>query len=119
MDLYELELSLFKGEYLKDYDYLCNIFHNDYMEYGKSGLVYRKDDTIKSLYDKDDRNIKVIDFNSNKIDDKTYINHYVSVHEDGTLVLRTSIWVDNGNMQLLFHQGTVANEEYYLINSNK
>ena len=71
MDLYELELSLFKGEYLKDYDYLCNIFHNDYMEYGKSGLVYRKDDTIKSLYGKDDRNIKVIDFTSNKIDDKT------------------------------------------------
>lgn len=39
---YALGTSLFLKEYLNDKEYLEKIFHPDYMEIGKSGLVYRK-----------------------------------------------------------------------------
>ena len=110
-DLYELETSLFKGEYLEDKEYLENVFHDEFMEYGKSGLIYRKKDTIESLLGIGDRDIKVLDFTSEKIDENTYIVHYVSVHKDDVKVLRTSIWKDNGEMlQMFFHQGTLMHK---------
>ncbi len=110
-DLYELETSLFKAEYLNDKEYLENIFHDDFMEYGKSGLIYRKRDTIESLLGIGDRDIKVLDFYSEKIDSLTYIVHYVSVHEGDIKVLRTSIWEENDNgLQLFFHQGTLMHK---------
>lgn len=106
-NLYDLECSLFKSEYLCNEEYLNSVFHDDYMEYGKSGLIYRKKDTIDSLLNSGDRNIKIIDFSSEKIDENTYIVHYISIHNEDNKVLRTSIWIDNGvNLQLLFHQGT-------------
>ena len=105
--LYELETSLFKGEYLSNKEYLENIFHDDFMEYGKSGLVYYKEDTIKSLYNIGDRDIKIEDFTYNKIDNNTYIVHYISISNDVS-TYRTSIWLDNGRqLQLYFHQGTI------------
>lgn len=111
MNLYELETSLFNGKYLNSKEYLENIFHDEFMEYGKSGLIYRKEDTIESLFGIGDRNIKVIDFTSEKIDENTYIVHYVSIHNENVKVLRTSIWKDNGErLQLFFHQGTLMHK---------
>ena len=108
--VYELEPRLFKKEFLCDREYLENIFHDDFMEYGKSGKVYKKRDTIEALYNKGDRDIKVEDFIWEKLDYKTYIVHYVSFH-DKTSVYRTSIWIDNGlQLQLYFHQGTIRND---------
>ena len=105
--LYELETSLFKGEYLSNKEYLEGIFHDDFMEYGKSGLVYYKEDTIKSLYNIGDRDIKIEEFTYNKIDNNTYIVHYISISNDVS-TYRTSIWLDNGRqLQLYFHQGTI------------
>ena len=80
------------------------------MEYGKSGLVYYKKDTIESLYNVGDRDIEVEDFSCKKIDGNTYIVHYVSVNSDNGSTYRTSIWIDNGKqLQLYFHQGTIKN----------
>ena len=111
MNLFELETSLFKKEYLNNKEYLDNIFHDNYMEYGMSGLIYYKKDTIESLLGIGDRNIKIIDFISEKIDDKSFIVHYVSVHSGDVKVLRTSIWQENDErLQLLFHQGTLINK---------
>ena len=108
---YDLETSLFKKEYLSDKEYLENIFHDNFMEYGKSGLVYRKRDTIDALYNAGDRNILVEDLLCEKIDEKTYIVHYVSVNSYNVAAYRTSIWIENDNkLQLYFHQGTTANE---------
>ncbi len=107
--LYNLETSLFKKEYLCNREYLENIFCDNFMEYGKSGLIYRKKDTIEALYGLDDRNIEVEGFTCEKIDINTYIVHYVSINSDGIKAYRTSIWVSNkdNNLQLLFHQGTI------------
>ena len=108
---YALETSLFKAEYLSDRDYLENIFHDNFMEYGKSGLVYRKKDTIDSLYNAGNRDITIEDFTCEKIDDKTYIVHYVSINSENIAAYRTSIWIDSDStLQLYFHQGTTVNE---------
>lgn len=104
-----LEESLFKKEYLGDREYLENIFDDNFMEYGKSGNIYYKEDTIESLYGLDDRNIKVENFSAEQIDTKTYMVHYVSVNEDGVKTLRTSIWIKKDDYKLLFHQGTKIN----------
>lgn len=110
--LYDLETSLFKARYLRDVDYLNNIFHNDYIEYGKSGMIYRKKDTIESLLGGDDRDIKIIDFTYDKLGEDAYIVHYVSIDKRKVKVLRTSIWLRNelDDYQLYFHQGTIMNK---------
>lgn len=106
---YELESSLFKKEYLSNKEYLENIFHDNYMEYGKSGLIYYKQDTILSLYGSNDRDIVIDDLYSEKINDNVYIVHYVSIHKDGSKVLRSSIWIYTiDGYKLYFHQGTIA-----------
>ncbi len=105
---YELETSLFKKEYLSDRKYLENIFCDNFMEYGKSGLTFYKEDTIEALFNSEDRDIKIEDFSSEQIDTKTYLIHYVSVNGSGERTNRTSIWIeDNGDLKLLFHQGTL------------
>lgn len=110
MDFYELETSLFKEKFLSNKDYLEKVLHNDYIEYGKSGLIYNKKETIESLYRMKDRNITISKFTSKKIDEKTYIIHYISTHENDINVLRTSIWINESNKwKLYFHQGTKMN----------
>lgn len=111
LKFYSLETSLFKKEYLSNKEYLENIFHDNFMEYGKSGLVYRKRDTIDALYNVGNRDIKIEDFTCEKIDEKTYIVHYVSINSQNVAAYRTSIWVDNDDkLQLYFHQGTIRND---------
>ncbi len=109
---YALETSLFKKEFLSSRAYLENIFHDNFMEYGKSGLVYRKRDTIDVLYNAGDRDIKIEDFTCEKIDERTYIVHYASINNEGVAAYRTSIWIENDDrLQLYFHQGTIMNKD--------
>ena len=45
----ELEKSLFKHEYTSNKNYLENIIHVNFIECGKSGLLYDNEITIDSL----------------------------------------------------------------------
>ena len=108
---YALETSLFLKEYLNDKDYLEKIFHPDFMEIGKTGNIYRKKETIEALYGSDDRNIQVRSFNVRMMSLDTYVVNYVSIHEDGTRVQRTSIWMETLlGLVLYFHQGTIIKD---------
>lgn len=108
---YALETSLFLKEYLKDKEYLEKIFHPDYMEIGKTGLIHRKKDTIEALYGSNDRNIQVRSFNVRMMSLDSYVVNYISIHEDGTKVQRTSIWMETLlGLVLYFHQGTIIKE---------
>ena len=108
---YALETSLFLKEYLNDKEYLEKIFHPDYMEIGKTGNVYNRKETIDALYGSDDRNIQVRSFNVRMMALDTYVVNYVSIHEDGTRVQRTSIWMETLlGLVLYFHQGTIIQD---------
>lgn len=105
---YVLETSLFLKEYLSDKDYLEKIFHDDFIEVGKTGNIYHKGDTIEALYGSDDRRIKVIDFSVRMMSLSMYIVNYISIHEDGIRVYRTSIWMETiKGLKLYYHQGTI------------
>ena len=108
---YTLETSLFLKEYLNDKDYLEKIFHPDFMEIGKTGNIYRKKETIDALYGSDDRNIKITGFEVRVMSLSMYRVNYVSTHEDGTRVYRTSIWMETLlGLVLYFHQGTIIKD---------
>ena len=109
---YALETSLFFKEYLNDKNYLENIFHPDFMEIGKNGSVYHKEDTIEALYGSDDRKIDIKSFSVRMVSLSMYVVNYISTHEDGTRVYRTSFWMDTLlGRQLYYHQGTIINED--------
>lgn len=109
---YVLETSLFKKEFLNDKKYLEDILHNDFMEIGKNGSVYHKKDTIEALYDSDDRKIDIKCFSVRIVSLSMFIVNYISIHEDGSKVYRTSIWMDTLlGRQLYYHQGTIINED--------
>lgn len=108
---YALETSLFLKEYLNDKEYLEKIFHPDYMEIGKTGNVYNRKETIDALYGSDDRNIKITSFEVRAMSLSMYRVNYVSTHEDGTRVYRTSIWMETLlGLVLYYHQGTIIKD---------
>lgn len=108
---YALETSLFFKEYLNDKKYLDDILHPDFMEIGKNGSVYHKKDTIEALYGSDDRKIDVKSFSVRMVSLSMFIVNYISTHEDGTRVYRTSLWMETlKGYSMYFHQGTIINE---------
>ena len=104
----ELEESLFKIKYMSDYNYLDNIISDNYLEIGKSGKKFTKEDVINELINlKEDRNIKIIDFTCDKLSDNTYMVHYITMNNNDK-IFRTSIWQDN---KILFHQASLLKED--------
>ena len=41
-----------------------------------------------------------------RVDVHTWMVHYTTLH-DGQLFYRTSLWIENDDLQLLFHQATL------------
>lgn len=114
--LLELEKSFFRHACISDRVWLENTIHNDFAECGKSGLLFNKQDTIQSLLQcKTDRNIEIYNFNCCKIDDKSWIVHYITKTGEDQKYYRTSVWVGHKNPQLYFHQATILNEDIALI----
>ena len=59
----ELEKSLFKYEYMTDIAYLNEIIDDQYIEVGKSGKQFNKEDVIKELSIlKEDRKISIYNY---------------------------------------------------------
>ena len=81
------------------------------MEIGKNGNVYNRKETIDALYGSDDRNIKITGFEVRVMSLSMYRVNYVSTHEDGTRVYRTSIWMETLlGLVLYYHQGTIIKD---------
>ena len=111
----ELEKSLFKHEYTSNKNYLENIIHVNFIECGKSGLLYDNKITIDSLLEcQTDRDIKIYNFTCEQIDNNTYLVHYITVTND-IKYYRTSIWKQEENLKLYFHQATEFIDKVELV----
>lgn len=111
----ELEKNLFKYEYISNRKWLENTIHNNFVECGKSGYFSYKTDTVKSLLEySEDRTITIYNYEYKKIDEKTYLIHYITKQED-KLFYRTSIWIKEETLKLLYHQATELKERITLI----
>jgi hypothetical protein len=109
---YELELSLLKPEVRSSVERLNELLSDDFMEFGSSGSIYHKPDTLSGLTASTDKVVfEVTDFESKKLSDDFVLNTFKTkrIINDTDIVvsLRSSIWKNNnGNWQMFFHQGT-------------
>ncbi|MBQ8043975.1 MAG: nuclear transport factor 2 family protein [Clostridia bacterium] len=110
-----LEKSLFKHEYISNGKWLENTIHDKFAECGKSGLLYNKKGIVKFLLScSQDRDITICNFECEKVDDNTWLVHYITKSNNGELYYRTSIWVKDNNLKLLYHQATKLNVDVEL-----
>ncbi len=104
--LLEMEKKFFSLRFISDVEWLNNVLHKDFKECGKSGILYDKQMTIESLLTcKKDRDIEIYNFEYNIADDNCWLVHYVT-KSGGKDYYRTSVWIFDGHLQLLFHQAT-------------
>ena len=109
-ELLSLEKRLFMHKYISDKNWLDNTIHEDFLECGKSGLIYNKKGTMEFLLScTEDRDIKIYNFEYKKIDYNTYLIHYITKANNEELYYRTSVWVMDKNLKLLYHQATKLN----------
>lgn len=109
-ELTALENSLFLYKNCKDSDYLDRILHEDFMEFGTSGKIYHKKETIDLLMSvTEDRPIVIHYPKVRLLPGGQWLLHYISENkETGSYSNRTSIWIKDDNIKLYFHQGTPA-----------
>ncbi|ULG74544.1 hypothetical protein MGG13_01880 [Macrococcus brunensis] len=83
------------------------------MEYGTSGQIYNREETIALLQTvQTDRPIIIHSSKILKLTNTHWLLHYVSENqESGIISNRSSIWVKTqSHYQMFFHQGTQTDE---------
>lgn len=116
-EILNLEKNLFKLEYMSNKEWLEETIHDNFTECGKSGYLFYKKDTIETLLEcTEDRPITIYNYDYTQIDDKTYLIHYLTKSQD-KLYYRTSIWIMDPNLKLLYHQATEFKESIALVES--
>jgi len=111
----DLEKSLFKYEHMSDPEWLDRVIHDKFVECGKSGRLFDKKVTVDDLRAcEEDRKIEIYNFKCGQIDAKTYLVHYITKNIDD-LIYRTSIWVEDDGLKLLFHQASKLNQNVELV----
>lgn len=109
---YELETSLLKPEVRALREQLDKLLADDFMEFGSSGNVYRKEDTLKNLPASSDKvEFVVSDFEAKQLSENLMLTTFKTEKTingvEKITSLRSSIWKKEGdNWQMLFHQGT-------------
>ena len=115
-EILELEKSLFKYEFMSNKNYLNKIIDDNYIEIGKSGKEFTKQDIIRELSNlKEDRNITIYNYNCRKISTNTFLVNYITKNNNDN-IFRTSIWKkENNKFKIIFHQASLYLEEAELI----
>lgn len=113
--IFDLEKKLFKYEYMSDRKWLEDTIHDKFLECGKSGYFFYKEDTIDELMKCDkDRDIEIFNYEYVSLSSDAHMVHYITKSGDD-LIYRTSIWVMDGNLKLVFYQASKLNEKVNLI----
>ena len=105
--LIELEWALWRAETRFDPEFMERTLAPDFREFGRSGRVYERADTLAVSGQSIEANLG--DFQLSLLADDIALLTYVSEvqHQALDLANRTSIWVHrDGRWQLRFHQGT-------------
>ena len=112
-NFYELETSLHKKETRNSRERVSALIADDFLEFGKSGGILTKRDTLESLKDEAvDWQVEVSDFAARELSPGVVLVTYTAAMLDGDNVTtvatnRSSIWVSRGGRwQMAFHQGT-------------
>lgn len=105
--LIELEWALWRTETRFDAAFMERTLAHDFAEFGRSGRVYARADTL--AVPRQPIDAKLRGFQLSMLADDVALLTYVSEvrHEQLDAANRSSVWVRrNGRWQLRFHQGT-------------
>lgn len=109
LQLVGLEESLWKTETRFDLDYMETVLSADFFEFGRSGRIYQREDTLHGVrpqtIDAQLKNVTVFPITQDVIQ-VTYVSEVVG--ETGLEIAnRSSIWIKTQEgWKLRFHQGT-------------
>jgi len=109
---YNLEALLLQPEVRSSREKLDTLLADDFMEFGSSGAIYKKSDTLQNLTTTTDKVVyEMSNFDAKELSDnfvlttfrtKRTINDFDVVNS-----LRSSLWKKTGDTwQMFFHQGT-------------
>ena len=109
----ELETKLHRKDIRNSPDVVLELLADEFMEFGSSGLIYNKSETVESLKNEQkDLQIIIENFMAQSIGSDIVLVTYRSSKldpDDGTRfsALRSSIWkLIDGKWRMIFHQGT-------------
>ena len=113
--LKQLEEELWKSNFRFNVSKMEEVLASDFFEFGRSGKVYRRADTlnvisqeIRCLFPLTDLKIRLINKDTAQV---TYVSHVDYLHGQEKS-LRSSIWSRlDDRWQLRFHQGTPLKSE--------
>ena len=109
-DLRLLEEGLWRAETRFDSRWMEEVLAPDFFEFGRSGRVYTRQDTIDTQVQPIDARLPLSYFRARLLDsDVAQVTYVSAVTYDGVLELanRSSIWSRSENgWRLRFHQGT-------------
>ena len=107
-----LEKKLLVSATRKSINTLDGLLADDFKEFGKSGLVYNKQDILSRLPNEEPREFNAKYFEVKSLGDTAYLINFRTL-ESGIEVLRSSIWISiDGRLQMVFHQGTEIRGKY-------
>ena len=114
--LLSLEKNFFERKYSSDRNWLNSILHDDFVECGKSGLLFHKEETANALaLCQKNREIVIYNFAYQEIKPDCWLVHYITKNKEGQLFYRTSLWVKEDQMKLRFHQASQLNMDVGLV----
>ena len=110
-----MEKKFFKFQYISDKKWLDSVLHNDFRECGQSGMLFDKMTTIEGLLScSGDRNIEIYNFECTPLGLNCWMVHYFTKSREKMLFYRTSIWVKDAHLKLMFHQASPFRENVNL-----
>ena len=103
--IYKLETSLLSPQMRHSKEILIS---DEFIEIGKSRIIYCKTELIEALINKSDKTSIIIEnFEISQLSKEVILSTYKSVNtKDNTSTLRSSIWVLEEDWRIRFHQGT-------------
>lgn len=110
--LQELELELVQPATRRNATRLSELIDDGFEEFGSSGKSYRKKDILDSLLEENKVHYKLSNFEFKTLSKDCILVKYKST-SNGTVTLRSSIWIKNsGNWKMLHHQSTVVQNAF-------
>jgi hypothetical protein len=113
LQLRKLEEDLLQPEIRRDPEAVAAFLADDFYEFGSSGGVFSKVETIQALRNEQPAQISIADFRVRSLAAGIALVTYRAVkeRESGQEIrtsLRSSLWaMRDGRWQMLFHQGTI------------
>ncbi|EIU7558453.1 DUF4440 domain-containing protein [Providencia rettgeri] len=110
--LIDVEKKLHLSANRQNINFLREVLHEDFFEFGRSGGTTNKTNTLSVLVDEQPKTIYSEDYHCTLLSDNTLLMTYTSFERQQNIKIklthRSSIWLKNSKnqWQLRFHQGT-------------